>query len=131
ASTTTAQNFRLGRDTLSYHWEIFKPPGLNSVLYTSNGITGYHSPVLHIAPSALPALQGSAAGQDVIWRVGLTITLDARKPNEQSPQVFFRFDYQQSVLTLTMSTDCQIIGHLQGDVCTIEAVNGLPATEPT
>jgi len=87
----------------SIHWEIFKPPGLNSVLYTASGISGYHGPVL-------------------------TITLNV---TGESKQVFFRFDYQQSVLTLTMSTDCQTIGHLQDPLCTIEATNGLPANEPT
>jgi len=44
---------------------------------------------------------------------------------------WFRFDYQQSTLTLQMSTDCQRIGHLEGNACTITAINGLPATEPT
>jgi hypothetical protein len=45
----------------------------------------------------------------------------------QSSQSWFRFDYQQSTLTLQMSTDCQRIGHVEFPLCTIEAENGLPA----
>jgi hypothetical protein len=83
--------------------------------------------VLQIRPSSLPSLTGSEAGQDIFWRVRLTISING-SPSTVS---WFRFDYQQSTLTLQMSTDCQRIGHLQGDECTIEAINGLPPTEPT
>ena len=44
--------------------------------------------------------------------------------------LYFRFKYQQSQLSLQMSTDCQRIGHIDNDLCTAVAVNGLPATEP-
>jgi hypothetical protein len=30
-----------------------------------------------------------------------------------------------------MSTDCQRIGHIEGTLCSMEAANGLPATEST
>jgi large repetitive protein len=109
-----------------FHWELHEPPGLSSVLYTSSGITGYNSPVLHIRPSSLPALQGTPAGQDVLWRVALTIT--SKSGSHASTQVFFRFDYQQSILTLTTYTYCQLIGHIDDVLCTSEAINGLPAT---
>ena len=130
ARATIDQSMCPGDPPPSYHWEIFRPPGLGSSVYTSSGISGYDGPVLTILPSSLPALQGTTAGQDVFWRVGLTITSNV-PGHYESTQVFFRFDYQQSVLTLTMSTDCQRIGHLQDPECTIEAINGLPANEPT
>jgi hypothetical protein len=111
---------------LRFHWEIFEPPGLNSVLYASSGITGYFQPALTILPSSLPALQGTSAGSDVFWRVGLTVTAD--RGQFPSRQVFFRFDYQQSTLTLTNAVDCHTNPSLPQ--CAEEAPNGLPATEP-
>jgi len=113
----------------SYHWELFKPPGLGGAAYSSNGITGYHGPVLTIRPSSLPSLFNTDAGEDILWRVRLTVTSNVG--THQTSVTWFRFDYEQSALTLQMSTDCQRIGHLDGTQCTIEATNGLPATEPT
>lgn len=113
----------------SYHWEIFKPPGLSGAPYSSAGISGYRGPVLTIQPNSLPSLLGTDAGVDPLWRVRLTI--QSNVGTGQSTESWFRFDYQSSSLTLQMSTNCQLIGHIQGDECTIEAANGLPATEPT
>lgn len=119
---------------LSFHWEILFPPTLQSVVYSSTGITGYFSPVLTIRPSSLPALEDTEAGSDTFWRVRLTIT---EHPSESDPMLlsqrvfYFRFKYQQTDLTLQMSTDCQRIGHFDGVLCnSLVAANGLPATEP-
>ena len=49
----------------------------------------------------------------------------------QSSVSYFRFEYQQTTLTLQMSQDCQRIGHIDGIQCTLEGINGLPANEPT
>jgi hypothetical protein len=127
SGTATATGPGVSVDDFDYHWQIYEPPNLGSALYTASGITGYHSPVLHIAPDSLPDLAGAPAPQDLFWRVGLTIT--AKYGSQLSSTVFFRFEYRVSQLTLRMSTMCQILGHLQDTLCTIE--NGLPATEPT
>lgn len=112
--------------TLSYHWQIFMPPGLNSTQYASSGITGYFQPALTILPSSLPGLYGSPAGADVLWRVALTVTAD--RGAYPSRTVYFRFDYQQTTLTLTNSIDCQ--GNPSLPQCAEEAPHGLPPTEP-
>ncbi len=112
----------------SYHWELFKPPTLSGTPYASSGITGYHNAVLLIRPSSLPSLSNSAAGTDTLWRVKLTVVSAV---TGESSVTWFRFGYLGSSLTLQMSTDCQRIGHLQGNECTITAINGLPPTEPT
>ena len=113
---------------LSYHWEILFPPTLQGAVYTSNGISGYLTPVLTIQPSSLPSLDDTDAGADTFWRVRLTVT--SLTPPITQQIVYFRFKYTQSELTLQMSTDCQTIGHIDGVLCTILAVNGLPTTEP-
>jgi len=112
--------------TLSYHWQIYAPPGLNSVQYASSGITGYFQPALTILPSSLPGLYGTQAGHDVLWRIALTVTAD--RGAFPSRTVIFRFDYQQSSLTLVNATNCQIDPSLPQ--CADEAPNGLPPTEP-
>jgi len=94
----------------------------------SSRITGYHSPVLVIRPSSLPELAGTDGGQDINWRVKLTVTSNVSGLSQES---WFRFQYQQSTLTLQMSVSCQSIGQPQPPECAIEAANGLPATEPT
>ncbi len=110
----------------SYHWEIFKPSFLNSALYTTAGISGYRGPILTLQPNSLPALQGLA--RDVQYHVGLTITSNV---THESVRVFFRFDYLQSNLGLSVSTDCQRIGAVQGPECFIGDTPVGPATEPT
>src|SRR6185436_10138747 len=97
-------------------------------VYTSNGISGYLTPVLMIRPSSLPSLDDTDAGADTFWRVRLTIT--SIYPPMVQKVVYFRFKYQQSELTLQMSTDCQLIGHIDNNLCNFLAVNGLPTTEP-
>lgn len=113
---------------LSYHWEILFPPTLQGAVYTSNGISGYLTPVLTIQPSSLPSLDDTDAGTDTFWRARLTVT--SLTPPITQRIVYFRFKYRSSELTLQMSTDCQAIGHIDGVLCTLPAVNGLPTNEP-
>ena len=47
----------------TYRWELFKPPQLGGVPYSSLGIIGYNSPLLHIGPNSLPSLTNT--GSDV------------------------------------------------------------------
>lgn len=113
----------------SFHWELFRPPGLGGTPYSAAGITGYHGAVLTIRENSFPALEDSEAAGDPNWRVLLTIQSNV-SPFDVT-QKWFQFEYTSSSLTLQMSTDCQRIGHVQYPECTIEAANGLPATEPT
>jgi len=113
---------------LSYKWEILFPPTLQGAVYTSNGISGYLTPVLTIQPSSLPSLDDTDAGGDTFWRVRLTVT--SLQPPITQTVAYFRFKYQQTELSLQMSTNCQLIGHIDGVLCSIVAVNGLPTTEP-
>jgi len=113
---------------LSYKWEILFPPTLQGAVYTSNGISGYLTPVLTIQPSSLPSLDDTDAGADTFWRVRLTVT--SLTPPITQQIVYFRFKYTQSELTLQMSTDCQLIGHIDGVACTTLAEHGLPTNEP-
>lgn len=113
---------------MSHKWEILFPPTLQGAVYTSNGITGYLTPVLTIAPSSLPSLDDTDAGADTFWRVRLTVT--ALNPPYTQTIVCFRCKYQQTELSLQMSTNCQLIGHIDGDLCSIVGINGLPTTEP-
>jgi hypothetical protein len=111
----------------SFHWELFRPPGLGGTPYAAAGVTGYHGPVLTIHPHSFPALEDSDASTDPNWRVFLTVQSNVFP--FQSIQRWFKFAYTSSALTLQMSTDCQRIGQIQGEECTIEAANGLPSTE--
>jgi len=129
-ASATVDNSRCPGDPApSYHWELFKPPGLAGAPYASAGISGYHGPVLTILPNSLPSLAGTDAGQDIFWRVRLTVTSNAG--TGQSTESYFRFDYQQSSLTLQASTDCQMSGFYLGADCAIEYPNSLPPNEPT
>ena len=111
----------------SFHWEIFRPPGLGGTPYAVAGVSGYYGPVLTILPHSFPALEDSDASTDPNWRVRLTI--ESNVFPFQSVQRWFKFAYTSSALTLQMSADCLRIGHIQGEECTIEASNGLPSTE--
>ena len=130
ASATIAPTTDPGFDptlfTLAFHWQIYKPPGLGSALYSSNGITGYHSDVLTIQPDSLPELIGTGAGQYVFWTTQLTVTI-----NGHTTVGFFKYQYTSSTLTLKLSTTCQVAGQTQTLQCQLSAANGLPATEPT
>lgn len=112
--------------TVGYHWQIYKPPGLGTARYSSNGITGYHASVLTIQPSSLPELQGTRAGTDIYWSVQLTLTV-----NGYTTIAFFKFIYTNSTLTLQLSTTCQLEGSNPSTQCLVAATNGLIATEPT
>jgi hypothetical protein len=49
ASSSIDPNVNPSHDTVEYHWQIFYPSIFGEqVLWSSAGITGYHSPVLHI-----------------------------------------------------------------------------------
>ena len=119
--------------TVSVRWDILFPPTLQGAVYTSNGVTGRFSPVLTIRPSSLPTLEGEdLVGSDTFWRARLFVDEYPADGGTEilSEQVFyFRFKYQQSQLTLQMSDDCQRIGHIDNDLCTAVAINGLPSTE--
>jgi len=116
-----------GDPPLSFYWQIMRPPGLGGTPYSAAGISGYHGPVLTILPNSFPSLEDSEAAGDPNWRVLLTIQSNVFP--FQVNQKWFKFEYTSSSLTLQMSTDCQRIGHIQGEECTIEASNGLPATD--
>jgi len=113
----------------SFHWELFRPPGLGGTPYSAAGITGYRGAVLTIRENSFPSLEDTEAAGDPNWRVLLTIQSNVAPFSVT--QKWFKFEYTSSSLTLQMSTDCQRIGHIQDPECTIEASNGLPATEPT
>jgi large repetitive protein len=122
----SASGYPAEPDLYTFRWELFKPPGLSGAPYSSFGMVGFNSPVLSIWPNSLPSLAGTDAGQDIFWRMKLTVT--EKGGAHLSSVTWFRFDYQQSTLTLQMSSDCQRIGHIQGQECVLEAANGLPAT---
>lgn len=113
----------------SFHWQLFRPPGLGGTHYSAAGITGYHSATLTIGEHSFPSLEDTEAAGDPNWRVLLTIQSNVHPYS--TTEKWFKFEYTSSSLTLQMSTDCQRIGHIQDPECTIEAANGLPATEPT
>jgi hypothetical protein len=113
----------------SFHWQIFRPPGLGGTPYSAAGISGYHAAVLTILPNSFPSLEDSEAAGDPNWRVLLTIQSNVFP--FQSTEKWFQFEYTSSSLTLQMSTDCQRIGHIEEPDCSYTAANGLPATEPT
>jgi len=127
ASTSINQQ-RGDSSDLTFRWEIFFPPTLQSAPYASNGISGYLSPVLTIQWSSLPSLADTAAGTDQFWRAKLTVT-SLQSPSLQTV-VFFRFLYQGTDLSFDMSTNCQAIGHIDNMLCTIVGAHGLPTTEP-
>jgi hypothetical protein len=128
---TSDPGFDPGLFAISYHWQIYKPPGLGSALYSSNGMTGYHAPVLTIQPSSLPELQGTGAGTYIYWTIELTMTVNGiGHPDPLIDGPFFKFQYTSSTLTLKLSTTCQIAGQSSTAQCLLSASNGLPATEP-
>ena len=127
ASTSINQQ-RGDSSDLTFRWEIFFPPTLQSAPYASNGISGYLSPVLTIQWSSLPSLADTAAGTDQFWRAKLTVT-SLQSPSLQTV-VYFRFLYLGTDLSYDMSTACQEIGHIDGVYCTSVAANGLPTSEP-
>jgi len=111
----------------SFRWEIFRPPGLGGTPYSAAGIIGYYGPLLTILPHSFPSLEDTEAAGDPNWRVLLSIQSNVFPFH--STQKWFKFEFTSSSLTLQMSTDCQRIGHIQGEECTVEASNGLPSTE--
>ena len=118
------------QDQVSYHWQIFYPSIFGEqVLYSAAGITGYHSPVLHIVAGSLPELDGDPrVGADIFWRVELTITITA--PHRTIDKVvYFRFAYS-SDFSLQISSDCQLTGFFGSLDCSVIAPQLLPATEP-
>lgn len=131
ASNSVDPNVNPSQDQVQYHWQIFYPPVFGRrVGYSAAGITGYQSPVLHIAPESLPELDGDPrVGSDIYWRVELTITVTT--PNGTiGTVVFFRFSYS-SDFSLDISTGCQLSGMFMGYPCSLIAPQLLPnTTEP-
>lgn len=114
---------------VSFKWEILFPPTLQGALYASNGISGYLTPHLTIQPSSLPSLDGTDAGADTFWRVRLTVT--SLTPPITQAVAYFRFKYQQTELSLDVSTSCQLLGHFDSVLCPESvASNALPTNEP-
>jgi len=111
--------------TLSFHWAFFGPPGISGTPYATSGITGYFSPEVAIAPHSMPSLEDSEAAGDPRWRVLLTIT--ANQGANPVRQVWFKFSYVSSSLTLEALEHCQL--H-PADCTTPETMNGRPPTEP-
>ena len=129
ARTSTAENVDATRgDTFTYHWEIFYPTTvaqpLGGSLYSSYGINGYNSPVLTIAPNALPSL--AAESIDKTWHVRLTVTLNGT----DTAQLWFRFSYD-AAFDISVSTDCQRDGFGPDSSCVVEAANLLPTSDPS
>jgi hypothetical protein len=122
--------------SLSYHWQIRWPACSGGQLYSSAGITGYHSAVLQIAPSSLPILDGGCPVDpyEFFWLVSLTIThqpFDPNATNAQSTVVGFRFRYLGSILQTSMYFTCQSCADPSNpSSCGCTVTNGLPATEP-
>jgi len=110
--------------TLSYHWQFFKMPGLGGTPYAVAGITGYFQPEVAIQPNSFPAVEDSEAAGDPDWRVLLTVT--ANQGANPVRQVWFKFEYIASALTLERYVVCQA----QPDDCLPEDWAALPATEP-
>ena len=110
ASSSVDPNVDPSQDEVQYHWQIFYPPIFGEqVLYSAAGVSGYHSPVLHIVAGSLPELDGDPrVGADIFWRVELTVTITT--PNGTiSTAKFFRFAYS-SDFSLQISSDCQLTG---------------------
>jgi hypothetical protein len=118
--------------SLAFHWEIFKPVTQGGERHTPRSITGYHSPILHLAPNSLPNLIDVDGDQfSTSWRVLLTITHQPFDPNatpSQSTIVWFRFRHLGSQLTLDMSTTCQS-QTTACPTCPCTIANALPTLE--
>ena len=110
--------------TLSYHWQIFKMPGLGGHPYAVAGITGYFQPELAIQPNSFPQVEDTEGAGDPDWRVLLTVT--ANQGANPVREMWFKFEYVSSALTLADYTVCQS----QPDECNPEYLVALPATEP-
>ncbi|MDB6016203.1 MAG: hypothetical protein JWR19_692 [Pedosphaera sp.] len=121
--------------SLSYHWQIRWADCSGGQLYSSAGITGYHSAVLQIAPSSLPQLQGGCPQDpaEFFWMVSLTIThqpFDPNATNAQSTVAGFRFQYLSSILQPSMYITCQSCADPSNpSSCGCGVTNALPATE--
>jgi hypothetical protein len=111
--------------TLSYHWQFFKMPALGGTPYAVAGITGYFQPEVAIQPNSFPEVVGATgAAIDPNWRVLLTVT--ANQGANPVREVWFKFEYVSSALTLERYLECQS----QPDDCHSEFWAALPATEP-
>jgi hypothetical protein len=107
--------------TLSFRWQHFFSPSVSSASYASLGISGYYTPRLTILPNSLPSIIDTG---DRYWRVKLTIT--ANQGANPTREVFFRYEYQQSSLTLEAWSNCQA----DPESCDPMYHNGLPTSEP-
>jgi hypothetical protein len=88
-------------NTLSFHWEIWRPSFYGGNPYTSSGITGFDEPVLQFAVNSMTALDPQADPDAIYWHVRLTIQHIPYTPGIVPPQqtvVWFRFQYVNSSL---------------------------------
>ena len=114
------------QDIVSYDWQIFYPTGqLANKPYSSAGITGYHSAVLHIAQDSLPQLSGDPqVGSDVYWGVELTVTV-----NGAANTVWFQFVYNSDD-SLDLAEGCQSATEsYMGNPCSTIAPQLLPVSQ--
>jgi hypothetical protein len=130
ASQSIDPNTTPNQDQIAYHWQIFYPPIFGpGVVFSDAGITGYHTPILHIAPGSLPELASdSRTAGDPYWRAELTIT--TKTPiGTTINSVFFRFIYD-SQFSLDFSTNCLLSGQYLNFTCSEVAPQLLPDTNP-
>ena len=103
SATRNPGNCGAADSALSYHWDLRFPPSIaGGAFAVYNGVTGVDTPTLHIAPSALPALNGA----DISYRAILTIT-NTNNPS-LSTIALFRFEYDSSecILRFPVGGDC-------------------------
>jgi hypothetical protein len=122
ASASIDPNSASNGDTVVYQWQIFYPSIFgDKVLYSSSGITGYETPVLHMQAGSLPELDGDPrVGADIFWRVDLKETIIGPGGVQAVTEVYFRFAYS-SDFSLQISSDCQLTGQFMGLDCVVIA----------
>jgi hypothetical protein len=101
-----------------FHWVINTP---NTNGYTSRGITGYRTDALGVLADSIPNFGTTFI--TVLFSVTSGATAD--DGNHPSRTVSFRFVYQDTQLTVLMSTTCQQLQSTNED-CEIEAALAVP-----
>ncbi|MDB6025267.1 MAG: hypothetical protein JWM68_1490 [Verrucomicrobiales bacterium] len=118
--------------SLDFHWQLFKPISQGGDLYSCLGITGNHSPILHVPPDSLPNLPDVVGDEfSTSWRFKLTLTRQPLDPYATAPQssvAWFRLRYLGSRLTLAMSDTCQSQTNAC-PTCPCTTTNALPSLE--
>ncbi len=100
-------------------------------MYTAQAISGYLTPILHIAPNAMPN-QDESTNPDQFWRGTVTIRQLPSDDLPMPPATFsfarFLFLYEGSAYGLSMSQECQVRTQVDS-ACPVQGL--LPATEPS